>query len=149
MAISIAKNERITPATLQSRQGSISACSPSSRPQMIINFAKLYGLSAIEVKKDNQNDINNMLTKLTTGRYAAVARIVPNSGIYSSNNGHYVTVVGVKDGVNSSNIQESDLLILDSWDCNLERMDTSTSRFMTTGAQTHKSYSGYYLRVLK
>ena len=63
---------------------------------------------------------------------------------------HFVTVVGVKSDVKSaSEVQESDLLILDSWDGKLERMDTSTSRFMTTGAQTNKSYSGYYLRILK
>lgn len=63
---------------------------------------------------------------------------------------HFVTVVGVKSDVKSAqDVKESDLLILDSWDCNLERMDTDSSRFMTTGSQTHKSYSGYYLRLLK
>ncbi len=63
---------------------------------------------------------------------------------------HFVTVVGVKSNVKSaSDVKESDLLILDSWDGQLERMDTSTSRFMTTGAQCNKSYSGYYLRLLK
>ena len=62
---------------------------------------------------------------------------------------HFVTVVGVKDGVTKSNVSEGDLLILDSWDAKLERMDESTSRFMTTGKETHKSYSGYYLRILK
>lgn len=63
---------------------------------------------------------------------------------------HFVTVVGVKSNVtNANNVKESDLLILDSWDGQLERMDTSTSRFMTTGSQTKKTYSGYYLRILK
>ena len=62
---------------------------------------------------------------------------------------HFVTVVGVKDGVTKSNVSEGDLLILDSWDAKLERMDEPTSRFMTTGSETHKSYSGYYLRILK
>lgn len=62
---------------------------------------------------------------------------------------HFVTVVGIKSDVKSAqNLQESDLLILDSWDGQLERMDTSSSRFMTTGSQTGKSYSGYYLRLL-
>ena len=51
--------------------------------------------------------------------------------------------------VSASEVQESDLLILDSWDGKLERMDTNTSRFMTTGKQTNKTYSGYYLRLLK
>ena len=63
---------------------------------------------------------------------------------------HFVTVVGIKSDVKSAQeVQESDLLILDSWDGQLERMDTSSSRFMTTGSQTGKSYSGYYLRLLK
>ncbi len=63
---------------------------------------------------------------------------------------HFVTVVGFKNSVKSSStIQESDLLIMDSWDGKLERMDQNYSRFMTTGAETHKSYSGYYLRIMK
>ena len=71
------------------------------------------------------------------------------NGNTSGTSRHFVTVVGIKDGVSSENVQESDLLILDSWDGQLERMDTSTSRFMTTGTQCNKSYSGYYLRLLK
>ena len=64
---------------------------------------------------------------------------------------HFVTVVGYKDTVTSgSTITEDDLLILDSWDGQLERMDTSSSRFMTTGkACGKKDYSGYRLQVMK
>ena len=63
---------------------------------------------------------------------------------------HFVTVVGFKDGVVSgSTLQETDLLIVDSWDGELESMDTEKSRFMTTGAACHKDYSGYRLRVFK
>lgn len=63
---------------------------------------------------------------------------------------HFVTVVGFKDTVSSaSQLKESDLLILDSWDGQIETMDSSSSRFMTTGSQTGKSYSGYYLRICK
>ena len=63
---------------------------------------------------------------------------------------HFVTVVGFKSGVTDVNkLTEQDLLIIDSWDGKTERMDTSTSRFLTTGAACHKNYSGYYLRVLK
>ncbi len=72
------------------------------------------------------------------------------NGNTSGTSRHFVTVVGVKNSVKSAaDVTEDDLLILDSWDCNLERMDTDTSRFMTTGSQTNKSYSGYYLRLLK
>ncbi len=61
---------------------------------------------------------------------------------------HFVTVVGYKAGITSaSQLTEKDLLIVDSWDGQLERMDTSSSRFLTTGAACHKNYSGYYLRV--
>ena len=63
---------------------------------------------------------------------------------------HFVTVVGFKEGVVSgATLKEEDLLIIDSWDGKLERMDTEKSRFMTTGAACHKEYSGYRLRVLK
>lgn len=63
---------------------------------------------------------------------------------------HFVTVVGFKSGVASAeNLKESDLLIVDSWDGKVERMDTSSSRFMTTGKACNKEYSGYRLRVLK
>ena len=64
---------------------------------------------------------------------------------------HFVTVVGYKDTVKSgSTITEDDLLILDSWDGQVERMDTSSSRFMTTGKSCgKKDYSGYRLQVMK
>ena len=63
---------------------------------------------------------------------------------------HFVTVVGFnKNVVSEETITEKDLLIYDSWDGKIESMDTSTSRFMTTGAQTGKTYSGYYLRLSK
>jgi len=64
---------------------------------------------------------------------------------------HFVTVVGYKDTVKSaSSLTEKDLLILDSWDGCLERMDTKTSRFLTTGKQCgKKDYSGYRLQVVK
>lgn len=63
---------------------------------------------------------------------------------------HFVTVLGFKDSVTSGDtIKESDLLILDSWDGKIETMDTNYSRFMTTGAQTGKTYSGYYLRLFR
>ena len=63
---------------------------------------------------------------------------------------HFVTVVGYKNTVTSAaNLTEKDLLILDSWDGELERMDTDYSRFLTTGAQCGKEYSGYRLQVLK
>jgi len=71
------------------------------------------------------------------------------NGNKSGTSRHFVTVVGVKNGTDKEKITEQDLLIIDSWDGKLERMDESTSRFMTTGKQTNKNYTGYYLRLLK
>lgn len=63
---------------------------------------------------------------------------------------HFVAVVGFKKGVTSAeSLTEEDLLIMDSWDGKIERMDTETSRFMTSGKDCRKDYTGYRLRVLK
>lgn len=63
---------------------------------------------------------------------------------------HFVTVVGFREGITSADqLTEKDLLIIDSWDGKVERMDTETSRFMTSGRDCHKDYSGYRLRVFK
>ena len=64
---------------------------------------------------------------------------------------HFVTVVGYSEGRTSGNdLLEKELLILDSWDGQIERMDTSSSRFMTTGKSCGKTdYSGYRLQVMK
>ena len=64
---------------------------------------------------------------------------------------HFVAVVGYRQGVTSGDtISEKDLLIIDSWDAKLERMDTGSSRFMTSGAQCHKKdYSGYRMHYIK
>lgn len=76
--------------------------------------------------------------------------VIQVNGNKAGTSRHFVTVVGFKEGITSAdNLTEKDLLIIDSWDGKIERMDTSTSRFMTTGAACHKEYSGYRLRVLK
>ena len=93
-----------------------------------------------------QEIMNQIYTQVTSGKPV----ILQVNGNSSGTARHFVTVVGFKDSVTSaSNLKDSDLLILDSWDGKIERMDQSGSRFMTTGAQTGKSYSGYYLRILK
>lgn len=65
---------------------------------------------------------------------------------------HFVTVVGYKESVKSaSDIDETDLLIIDSWDGKLETMNGkgSGTRFLTSGADCHKDYSGYRIQYLK
>lgn len=70
-----------------------------------------------------------------------------------TNSRHFVTVVGFKSSVSSaSNLKESDLLILDTWDGELERMDgtyPSSPRVLTTGKQTGRSYNGYYAATIR
>ena len=104
ITISILKNQKITPNILNNRQKEIKTCGPSSRPQMIMDFAKLYGLKAQEIRKSNTGDVTMMLQKIATGNFVAVVRIAPNSGRYSTGNGHYVTIVGVKTEGSSTKV---------------------------------------------
>ena len=66
---------------------------------------------------------------------------------------HYVTVVGYKNTVTSgSSMSEQDLLIIDSYDGKLERMDRDSSRFMISGYDTGRTGAsgyGYQLYILK
>ena len=63
---------------------------------------------------------------------------------------HYVTVVGVKKGVTESTIQDTDLLIFDSYQGTVRKIDGKEgSRFLVTGAACHKKYSGYQIYYLK
>ncbi len=76
--------------------------------------------------------------------------VIQVNGNKAGTSRHFVTVVGFREGVTSAEtLTEKDLLIIDSWDGKVERMDTATSRFMTSGKDCHKDYSGYRLRVLK
>ena len=76
--------------------------------------------------------------------------VIQVNGNKAGTSRHFVTVVGFRGNVSDSGqLSEKDLLIIDSWDGKLERMDQANSRFLTTGKACGKSYSGYYLRVLK
>ena len=76
--------------------------------------------------------------------------VIQVNGNKAGTSRHFVTVVGFRNSItDASALTEKDLLIIDSWDGKLERMDQANSRFMVTGAQCHKNYTGYYLRVLK
>ena len=84
--------------------------------------------------------------EITAGRPV----VIQVNGNKQGTSRHFVAVVGYKQGVTSGDtISEDDLLIIDSWDAKLERMDTDTSRFMTSGAQCgKKDYSGYRIHYL-
>ena len=95
---------------------------------------------------DKSKVLQKVYSEIMSGRPV----ILQVNGNTAGTSRHFVTVVGLKTSVTDpSQITEDDLLIIDSWDGKIERMDTDTSRFMTTGAQCHKEYSGYRLRVLK
>lgn len=76
--------------------------------------------------------------------------IIQVNGNKQGTSRHYVTVVGFKKTVkNARDLEESDLLIIDSWDGKLEPMGESGSRFMITGAACHKKYSGYQMYYIE
>lgn len=71
---------------------------------------------------------------------------------------HYSVIIGVKDTVDTSNIQETDFLLLDVWDGNIEHMngkggengvDEWKSRFMIQGTDTGNGRSyGYQVYLI-
>lgn len=96
IAISLLTNQRVTPLDLNNRQNNISTCSSTSRPQMIMDFARLYGLTPTAIKKSDSAAVEDMLSKLATGNYVAIARLAANGGRYKTSSGHYIAIVGVK-----------------------------------------------------
>lgn len=96
---------------------------------------------------DNKNAVlSKVYTEILSGRPV----ILQVNGNKAGTSRHFVTVVGFRSSITDpTKLTEKDLLIIDSWDGKIERMDTNTSRFMTSGADCHKEYSGYRLRVLK
>lgn len=62
---------------------------------------------------------------------------------------HVVTVVGLKSHVKSAaDLRPEDLLILDTWDGQIERMDTQTSRVMAAGPEVSQGYKGYRVNMV-
>lgn len=96
---------------------------------------------------DNKNVVlSKVYTEILSGRPV----VLQVNGNKAGTSRHFVTVVGFRSSITDpTKLTEKDLLIIDSWDGKIERMDTNTSRFMTSGADCHKEYSGYRLRVLK
>lgn len=93
-----------------------------------------------------QETLQKIYSEIAAGRPV----VVQVNGNKQGTSRHFVTVVGFKDGITDvSQLTQKDLLIMDSWDGKLERMDQANSRFFTTGKDCGKTYSGYYLRVLK
>lgn len=91
---------------------------------------------------DKSAVLTNIYNELVQGKPV----IIQVNGNKAGTSRHYVTVVGFKKDVRSArDLEESDLLIIDSWDGKLEPMGEQGSRFMVTGAACHKKYSGYQM----
>jgi hypothetical protein len=99
------------------------------------------------IDDNKQAVLNAVYEEITAGRPV----VLQVNGNTQGTSRHFVAVVGYRQGVSSgSTIAETDLLIIDSWDAKLERMDTEKARFMTSGAQCHKKdYSGYRMHYIK
>lgn len=98
------------------------------------------------VNDDKSAVLANVYNELMQGKPV----LIQVNGNKAGTSRHYVTVVGFKKDVKSANdIEESDLLIIDSWDGKLEPMGESGSRFMVTGAACHKKYTGYQMYYIE
>ena len=100
-----------------------------------------------EYDNDNKQEVLKIvLSELQAGR----PLVIQVNGNKAGTSRHYVTVVGVKKGVTASTIQETDLLIFDSYQGTVRKIDGQPgSRFLVTGAACHKKYSGYQIYYLK
>ena len=154
-------------------EGRVSQNTPPGYPDMCLSFAyyhayKLYNgdplssMTAVEgekyhyasffygVKNDSKQEILKVVyEQIKQGRPC----ILHVNGNKAGTSRHYVTVVGYKKTVTSGEtMSETDLLIIDSYDGKLERMDKEGSRFMISGYDTGrkgaKAY-GYQVYILK
>ena len=104
IAISLLTNSKVTPETLNERQNDIKTCNENERYNMIMDFARLYGLNPVEIKKNNGADVEDMLSKIASGNYVAIARIGENNARYFTERGHYVVLVGAKNENNNDKV---------------------------------------------
>ncbi len=107
-----------------------------------------YSASFKDFINDNQQVVlSKIYDEITSGK-PVVLQVNGNS---AGSIRHFVTVVGFKEGVISgATLKPTDLLIIDSWDGKIERMDTKSSRFLTSGRDCGKEdYSGFRIRVMK
>lgn len=117
----------------------------SARAPQAIDY--LYaGKFSSYISDSKQDVLSKVYNELINGRPC----ILHVNGNKKGTSRHFVTVVGMKKSVTSGDtIQESDLLIMDSWDGKIEQMGVSGSRFMITGADCHKNYSGWRMGYIK
>ena len=108
---------------------------------------------ASKFKVFNNDNKQEVLAKVYESITAGQPCVLHVNGNKAGTSRHFVTVVGYKNTVTSADtITDSDLLIIDSWDGYLERMDTTSSRFMISGHDTGRTGSeayGYRVYTLK
>ena len=93
-----------------------------------------------------------ILTEIYNEIKAGRPVILQVNGNKSGTSRHFVTVVGFKKTVQSaSELKETDLLILDSWDARIETMNGkgSGTRFMTQGTETGNGNYGYRIYKMR
>ena len=109
----------------------------------------------VDVHKINEVDFSDSKEDTLKMIYSQIVQgkpvVIQVNGNKAGTSRHFVTVVGFRNSItDASALTEKDLLIIDSWDGKLERMDQANSRFMVTGAQCHKKdYSGYRMHYIK
>ena len=98
---------------------------------------------------DDKSEILKVIYSELTSNRPVIIHVNGNS---SGTSRHYVAAVGFKSTVTGpSALTDSDLLLIDSYDCEMEQLhDWGTSRFLTTGRKCgKKDYSGYQVYMLK
>jgi len=92
------------------------------------------------ISDNKQEVLSAVYSELSQGRPVTLNCANSNGGR------HWITIVGFKTDVSSGQeLKAEDLLILDPWDGQVERMDCSDSRIMATGSETGqtRNYTGY------
>jgi len=107
-----------------------------------------YGAKFNTFEGDKQTVLKKIYEEINAGRPV----VLQVNGNKTGTSRHFVTVVGYKKSVTSGEtMTEEDLLIIDSWDAQLETMNGkgSGTRFMTQGTETGNGNYPYRIYVMK
>ncbi|MGI6612181.1 MAG: M23 family metallopeptidase [Candidatus Nanosyncoccaceae bacterium] len=111
---------------------------------MTPNAAAIYSY-ANQFKRVRDSDKSTVLGAIYDSINHGKPAVLQVNGDKAGTRRHFVTVVGYKNHVSSAHqLDEQDLLILDSWDGKLETMDAAKSRFMF--ADKEARYQTFVLR---
>ena len=98
IAISLLTGEKHDPLDLNKTASGFGNCSSysSHRNDLIVKLGQKFGLTTSQIMKKDSAGVNQMLQNISEGNTVVVARIAPNGARYSTSNGHYIALVGVK-----------------------------------------------------